>query len=279
MYLASRAVRESNHPPSTSSSPPDYSLPWNQDNKGHNYGVDAHSSQLNYPNRSFPYYESFNHVPPSAINNSHSTFFEPLNQIATGYLTESSLTPLDPTAGVTEPYVLLYNAADSFSVLPRVSKSSEVGEIASGLDLPLQQQLLDPAETTTAPSQGKLPSHEPIQSTKPNQCLQCGECFDTMTQLNRHRKDSKHAAIKCKCGTTFGRHAELVRHLGPYQSTTPRFPCSFCTRYRGKDGFRRKDKLMQHMRGYHRITSEIKTDEDGLRRKKPTFECTAENCD
>ena len=167
-----------------------------------------------------------------------------------------------------DPYVLLYNVADSFPVLPRVSQLSAIGKIAPGLDLPLQQQLLDPTETTTAPSQGQLTDHEPIQSTKPNQCLQCGECFDTMTQLSRHGKDSKHAAIRCKCGTTFGRHAELVRHLGPYQSTTPRFPCSLCTRYRGKDGFWRKDNLIQHIRAYHRISSEITTDEDGLRRKK-----------
>lgn len=155
----------------------------------------------------------------------------------------------------------------------RVSQPSPIGEIAPGLDLPLHEQLLDPTETTTAPSQGQLPNHEPIQSTNPNQCLQCGECFDAMTQLKHHRKDSKHAAFRCKCGKTFGRHAELERHLRPHQSTTPRFPCSLCTRRKGEKGFRRKDNLTQHIRTYHRISSEITIDESGLRWKK-CFTCS-----
>lgn len=184
-----------------------------------------------------------------------------------GYLTGSSLPTLDAAPRIIDPYLLTYDVADSIPVPPGVSEPSTVGEIAPGLGLPLQQQFLHPIEDFTAPFRGKLIDHEPIQSAKPNQCLQCKECFDTMTQLNRHGRDSKHAAIMCKCGATFGRNAELVRHLGPHRSTTPKFPCRFCTHHRGKDGFWRKDHLIQHIRAYHRITSENTADEDRQPRK------------
>lgn len=137
-----------------------------------------------------------------------------------------------------------------------------VDEMVPELHIPLQQQLLDPIEPNTAPSRGNLTDHEQIPSAMPNQCLQCFQSFDTMTQLDRHRKGSKHVAFKCKCGATFGRYAELVRHLAPYRSTNPAFPCSLCTRRRGKDGFWRKDHLTQHIRTYHRITSEHTSVED-----------------
>jgi hypothetical protein len=32
-----------------------------------------------------------------------------------------------------------------------------------------------------------------------------------------------------------------------------RFPCKYCKKYRGQNGFKRKDHLTQHLRGYHHI--------------------------
>lgn len=237
-----------NHP-STLSSQPD--LYWNGHN-GHNYGDDANSPYCN----SLSPYPGSSHPLPLVPTNNISTFQELLRQTPPGHLNGSSYPTHHPASGDIDPSLLTYNMADDSSVLPGVSQASAVGEIAPNLHIPLQQQLLDPIKPDSAPFRGKLTDHEPIKSAEPNQCLQCLHCFHTMAQLNRHSKDSKHAAFKCKCEATFGRSADLGRHLAPYRSTDPAFPCTLCTRRSGKDGFWRKDHLIQHIRTYHRVTSE-----------------------
>lgn len=284
-YSASPAINRyhPNHPPTLS--PPPYSYSDFYDN-GHNYGDDAHSSQPNYWNAFSPYPGSSN-LPLLVPTNNINTPQEWLRQTPPGDYT----TP-HPAPGDIDPSPLTYNVADYSTAFPGVSQPSVVGEIAPELHKP-----------SSAPSRGKLTDHEPIKSAKRNQCLQCLQCFDTMTQLNRHRKGSKHVAFKCKCEATFGRYAELVRHLAPYRSTNPAFPCNLCIRHRGKDGFWRKDHLTQHIRNCHRVTSENTSVEDRQQRKNATpvrapprsgrsnmaasegrlpdsaFECTEENCD
>lgn len=295
-YSASPAIRYHLNDPSTLSSPQDFY------ENGHNYGDDAHSSQRIYWNEFSPYPGSSN--PPLLVpTNNIDIPQEWLRQTPPGDLTGSRYTTLQPAPGDIDSSSLTYNVADYSPVFPRVSQPSAVGEIAPELHTPLQQQLLDPIKPNSAPSRGKLTNHESIKSAKPNQCLQCLQCFDTMTQLNRHRKGSKHAAFKCKCEATFGRYAELVRHLAPYQSKNPAFPCSLCIRRRGKNAFWRKDHLTQHYRTFHRVTPENTSVEDGQKRKnaKPVrasprsgrsnmtasegrlpasaFECAEENCD
>lgn len=257
-YSASPSIREPRNHPSTVSSPPVFY---------ENYSDVAHSSQRNYWHGFDPYPGSFNPLPLVPTNNINTT----PEEWPPGDLTSSSYNNHHPSPRDMDPSRLTYNVADYSPVFSGVSQPSAVGEIASELQIPLQQQLLDPIEPNTARSRGKLTDHEPIQSAKPNQCLQCLQSFDTKTQLNRHKKDSKHAAFKCKCGATFGRDAELVRHLGPYRSKNPAFPCSLCTRHRGKDGFWRKDHLAQHIRTYHRITSENTSVEDRQQWGKATL--------
>lgn len=284
-----------NHP-STLSSPPDYY------ENGHTYGDDARSSQRNYWNGSSPYLWSsnpFHLVPTNNINTPQGW----LRQTPPGDLIGSSYTTHNPAPGDTDPSPLTYNVADYSPLFPGVSQPSAVGEIAPELHIPLQQQLLDPIKPNSAPSRGKLTDHEPIKSAKLNECLQCLQCFDTKTQLSRHMKGSKHPPFRCKCEATFGRYADLVRHLAPYRSTNPAFPCNLCTRRTGKDGFWRKDHLTQHIRTYHRVTSEITSVEDRQQWKNvtpvrasprsdfsnnyrprgrlptSTFECAEENCD
>lgn len=207
----------------------------------HNNGDDAHSSHWS----GLSTYSGYPHPVPT---NNISTPQEWRRQ-----------TPLDyPTHLLTN--TIAYNGP---VLSPGVSQPSAVGEIASSSHISLQQQLLDPMKSKSAPSRGKLTDHEPIKSAKPNQCLQCLHCFHTMAQLNLHCKDSKHVAFKCKCGATFGRSADLGRHLAPYQSTNhPAFPCSLCIHRRGKDGFWRKDHLAQHLCTYHRVTYENTSVED-----------------
>ncbi|KAM0815464.1 hypothetical protein AB5N19_01258 [Seiridium cardinale] len=36
----------------------------------------------------------------------------------------------------------------------------------------------------------------------------------------------------------------------------PKFPCTFCKSHRGNLGFRRRDHLVQHLRGYHKFDLE-----------------------
>ncbi|KAJ5058630.1 hypothetical protein J3E72DRAFT_196388, partial [Bipolaris maydis] len=51
-----------------------------------------------------------------------------------------------------------------------------------------------------------------------------------------------------------------------HRDDAKRFPCKYCKKYRGSNGFKRRDHLTQHIRNYHHIG------EDGSRRYS-TFEC------
>ena len=43
------------------------------------------------------------------------------------------------------------------------------------------------------------------------------------------------------------------RHMLQHRPDIPRFPCTFCRKYRGHNGFKRKDHLTQHIRNYHHV--------------------------
>ncbi|EUC34656.1 hypothetical protein COCCADRAFT_61878, partial [Bipolaris zeicola 26-R-13] len=38
-----------------------------------------------------------------------------------------------------------------------------------------------------------------------------------------------------------------------HQDDAKRFPCKYCKKYRGSNGFKRRDHLTQHVRSYHHI--------------------------
>lgn len=66
--------------------------------------------------------------------------------------------------------------------------------------------------------------------------------------------DTGHAALICpvdNCQSTFSHRDVLERHKIIHSITTTRYPCDICRKYRGQDGFKRKDHLTQHIRDYH----------------------------
>ncbi|KAE9379950.1 hypothetical protein N431DRAFT_122026 [Stipitochalara longipes BDJ] len=87
-------------------------------------------------------------------------------------------------------------------------------------------------------------------------CAQCGIGCGSLKDLDKHGDQTMHAAYICRypdCGTECTRIAELIRHQLAHRSTVPRYACLHCRKYRGANGFKRKDHLRQHIRNYHHI--------------------------
>lgn len=94
--------------------------------------------------------------------------------------------------------------------------------------------------------------HGPIQNTEqPNTCQKCTQSFPSIAKLERHAKQYKHEAFKCKCGNPYARLDNLKRHW----DQTPKFSCPHCSKYTGAKAFVRKDHLTQHLHTYHRHSS------------------------
>ncbi|KAF2817265.1 uncharacterized protein BDZ99DRAFT_12180 [Mytilinidion resinicola] len=65
-----------------------------------------------------------------------------------------------------------------------------------------------------------------------------------------------HAAFACDaedCLATFTRFDTYERHKNLHEDDGERFPCFYCRKHRGANGFKRKDHLMQHLRNYHNM--------------------------
>ncbi|RYP29056.1 hypothetical protein DL767_006918 [Monosporascus sp. MG133] len=72
----------------------------------------------------------------------------------------------------------------------------------------------------------------------------------------------------------FTRLDTLNRHISTQSEDTPQYPCCYCYDRQGKDGFRRFDDLLQHLKGYHKInTVEV------LSKHKPRGVSGATTCD
>ncbi|CAN9185849.1 unnamed protein product [Alternaria alternata] len=90
-------------------------------------------------------------------------------------------------------------------------------------------------------------------------CNQCQEVFMSTWDLEYHAFDSGHTAFICKqedCEKGFTRLDTYSRHQRSHQKDARRFPCKYCKKYKGKNGFKRKDHLTQHVRNYHHIEDE-----------------------
>jgi len=89
--------------------------------------------------------------------------------------------------------------------------------------------------------------------------LTCDECMyvgKSQYELERHTSNTGHGSFICKhdgCEKTFPRRDTYQRHQRTHQGDAQRFPCKYCKKYRGKNGFKRKDHLTQHVRNYHHI--------------------------
>ncbi|CAN9188281.1 unnamed protein product [Alternaria alternata] len=87
-------------------------------------------------------------------------------------------------------------------------------------------------------------------------CDQCQEVFESVWLLDGHASGLGHTAFICKqedCEKGFTRSDTYTRHQRIHQKDARRFPCKYCKKYRGKNGFKRKDHLTQHVRNYHHI--------------------------
>lgn len=160
---------------------------------------------------------------------------------------------------------------------PQVSPPSGLGILAPLEEIedlpPHQPHVLPTTESKISESHSNCANHESIQPAESNACLQCNKSFRSTTELGHHARESQHAAFKCKCGSTFQGIYDLKRHQNRHQPGTPAYPCLYCSRHRGERGFRRKDHLTQHIRNYHRITSDNSEDECRQKKKKPSLVC------
>lgn len=101
-----------------------------------------------------------------------------------------------------------------------------------------------------------LERHE--RENHPNlfRCSDCGIECNSVGGLEWHASRMSHAAFLCPengCNSTFNRTNVLRRHYLNHVADAQRYPCPHCKKYRGKNGFKRKDHLTQHLRGYHHI--------------------------
>ncbi|KAK2047349.1 hypothetical protein LZ31DRAFT_153163 [Colletotrichum somersetense] len=101
-----------------------------------------------------------------------------------------------------------------------------------------------------------LQGHGRVQPDHPLACAECMLKFRNNAKLQEHANEAQHSQFVCVCGKTFARLDVLNRHVECLGSDLPKFPCRFCKRHRGKDGFRRRDLLLQHIRGYHKFETE-----------------------
>ncbi|KAK8039374.1 hypothetical protein PG993_007785 [Apiospora rasikravindrae] len=98
--------------------------------------------------------------------------------------------------------------------------------------------------------------HSQIEPNGMFTCAECGQAFSTRAKQQSHGDNSQHSPFLCACGATFSRVDVLHRHMDSYANDVPKFPCKFCKFHRGKHGFRRRDHLVQHLRGYHKFDEE-----------------------
>lgn len=93
--------------------------------------------------------------------------------------------------------------------------------------------------------------HSRLDTPTPYDCVECGHCSSSKSDLLRHAKELQHQPYACECGSSFSRLDVLNRHLEKFDPEEPKYPCKYCKRHRGPNGFRLLDHLLQHIRNYH----------------------------
>ncbi|CRK24229.1 hypothetical protein BN1723_013213 [Verticillium longisporum] len=100
---------------------------------------------------------------------------------------------------------------------------------------------------------GHVEGHGIITAADPFSCAQRHSHFTYETALRNHALVAQHQPFKCICGQLFSRLDVLHRHIENYSKDMPKHPCRYCRRHRGRNGFKRKDHLLQHIRAFHQF--------------------------
>ncbi|KAJ3562280.1 hypothetical protein NPX13_g8621 [Xylaria arbuscula] len=100
------------------------------------------------------------------------------------------------------------------------------------------------------------PRHHLVWNDSAISCAECGEISKDESELVSHAKNKKHSPYACSCGVKFARINVLNRHVRSFLKESAKYQCTFCKRHRGKNAFRRRDHLVQHLRGYHKMDPE-----------------------
>jgi hypothetical protein len=99
--------------------------------------------------------------------------------------------------------------------------------------------------------------HMELAHTELRVCADCRVQTPLTSGLESHSLKTGHASFKCpetECQSTFSRYDVLRRHWeSSHKPHGKRFPCKYCSKYRGRNGFKRKDHLTQHVRNFHHI--------------------------
>ncbi|KAF2796329.1 hypothetical protein K505DRAFT_359368 [Melanomma pulvis-pyrius CBS 109.77] len=115
---------------------------------------------------------------------------------------------------------------------------------------------IQPCDLLYARKNGVYRAHMKTSHPELYKCRECNTSFNSQFELEFHASRLGHALFICGhpwCGKPFGRLDTFQRHQRTHQKDTKRFPCKYCNKYRGSNGFKRKDHLTQHLRGYHHI--------------------------
>lgn len=103
-----------------------------------------------------------------------------------------------------------------------------------------------------------MKDHGRVDLGQPHLCGDCGQDFGGSYLLCQHAQEESHQPFACICNARFSRPDTLSRHLRANDNGLPRYPCRYCRKRSGKNGFRRRDHLIQHIRGYHKFNPEEK---------------------
>ncbi|KAI1328038.1 hypothetical protein F5Y16DRAFT_164123 [Xylariaceae sp. FL0255] len=84
----------------------------------------------------------------------------------------------------------------------------------------------------------------------------CSAVFTNHADLQSHADATKHNPFECSCGKRYVRIDVARRHIQSFNKEADKYPCTCCKQYQGKQGFRRRDHLVQHLKVYHRLDQE-----------------------
>lgn len=112
-------------------------------------------------------------------------------------------------------------------------------------------------------------------------CHQCKCRFTSHESVSDHARDTCHDAYRClDCDARFSRLDVLRRHRLQHVSTSTKYSCTHCKKWRAPNGFARKDHLTQHLRNFHHIEAEGQFYYSSVDPLNPAFHayCLREDC-